>query len=198
VRTTATLAFAGFSMLAATGLAHAQPVTYQIDPRHTFVTFEIGHRIGNVDLSTSRGRWDKKEGTVQFDAAAKTGKVELTIDMASISTGTPGFDNHLRGGDFFEVEKHPQGKFVGDRFVFNGDTLAEVAGQLTLKGQTQPVTLKALRFGCVENPMLKREVCGGDFEAVIDRTAFGIDFGLARGVSKEVKLAIQVEAIRQE
>jgi len=61
-----------------------------------------------------------------------------------------------------------------------------------------PVTLKALRFGCVENPMLKREVCGGDFEALMDRTVFGVDYGLARGVAKDVRLAIQVEAIRQE
>lgn len=182
----------------ATGLAHAEPATYQIDPRHTFVTFEIGHRIGNVDLSTNRGRWDRKEGTVQFDPSAKSGKVQLSIDMASINTGTPAFDKHLAGGDFFEVEKYPTATFAGDRFVFSGDKLTEVQGLLTLKDKTHPVTLKALRFGCTEHPMLKREVCGGDFEAVMDRTLFGVDYGLARGVAKEVRLAIQVEAIRQQ
>ncbi len=197
MRTRLSLLLATLCTIAA-GAAHAQSATYQIDPRHTFVTFEIGHRVGNLDLSTSRGRWDKKEGTVQYDAAGKTGKVQLTIDMASINTGTPAFDNHLRGGDFFEVEKFPTATFAGDRFVFQGDRLTEVVGNLTLKGKTHPVTLKALRFGCVENPMLKREVCGGDFEALMDRTVFGVDYGLARGVAKDVRLAIQVEAIRQE
>lgn len=183
---------------ASAGLAQAEPGTYQIDPRHTFVSFEIGHRVGNVDLSTNRGRWDKKEGTVQYDAKAKTGKVQLSIDMASINTGTPAFDNHLRGDDFFSVEMYPKATFIGDRFVFDGDRLTAVEGQLTLKDKTQPLTLQARRFACTEHPMLKREVCGGDFEAVMDRTAFGVDYGLARGVAKEVKLTIQVEAVRQQ
>lgn len=197
MRAPMSLALASLCALAA-GIAHAQPANYQIDPRHTFVTFEIGHRVGSLDLSTSRGRWDRKEGTVQYDAAAKAGKVQLSIDMASISTGTPAFDKHLSGGDFFEVEKYPKATFAGDRFVFAGDRLTEIVGNLTIKDKTHPITLKAVRFGCVENPMLKREVCGGDFETVMDRTAFGIDYGLARGVAKEVRLAIQVEAIRQD
>ena len=87
MRTRLSLLLATLCTIAA-GAAHAQSATYQIDPRHTFVTFEIGHRVGNLDLSTNRGRWDKKEGTVQYDAAGKTGKVQLTIDMASINTGS--------------------------------------------------------------------------------------------------------------
>ena len=65
------------------GTAQAQSATYTIEPTHTFVSFEISH----FGTSTNRGRWDKKEGTIQLDRAAKTGRVELTIDMASINTG---------------------------------------------------------------------------------------------------------------
>ncbi len=180
------------------GAAQAQSGgTYKMDPRHTFVAFEIGHRVGNVDLSTNRGRWDKKEGTVQFDAATKTGKVNLTIDMASINTGTEGFDKHLRSADFFDVEKNPTATYTSDKFVFQGDKLVEVVGNLTLMGKTHPVTLKANRFGCTDNPMIKREVCGGDFEATLDRSLFGVSYGIPRGVAKDVRLIVQVEAIKE-
>lgn len=181
------------SMLATAGLAQAQSATYAIDPTHTYATFEIQH----FGTSTNRGRFDKKEGTVQFDRAAKSGKVEITFDMAGINTGASSFDKHLQSKDFFDVAAFPTAKFVGDKFKFNGDKVTEVAGQLTLKGKTAPVTLKATNFNCYQNPMLKREVCGGDFETVIDRTQWGVDYGLAYGFSKEVKLVIQVEAIKQ-
>ena len=66
----------------------AQAATYNIDPTHTFVTFEVTH----FGTSTNRGRFDKKEGSVQFDRAAKTGKVNLTIQADSINTGTEAFN----------------------------------------------------------------------------------------------------------
>lgn len=116
------------------GIAQAHTATYNIDPRHTFVTFEIGHRIGNMDVSTNRGRWDRKEGAVQLDKAAQAGRVELTLDMPSISTGTDAFNEHLRTADFFDVEKHPTARFVADRSVFNASQLAQVSGNLTLMG----------------------------------------------------------------
>ena len=177
----------------AAGAAQAQSASYAIDPTHTFVTFEISH----FGTSTNRGRWDKKEGTVQFDKAGKSGKVELTIDVASINTGTAAFDKHLRGTDFFDVEKHPTAKFVADKFVFNGDKVSEVSGSLTLLGKTNPVTLKASQFNCYQNPMLKREVCGGDFETTIDRTAYGMNYGIQWGFPKDVRLVVQVEAVKQ-
>lgn len=187
-----TIAFAAAAVLATT-LAQAAPVTYAIDPTHTFATFEIGH----FGASTNRGRFDKKEGSVVLDRAAKTGKVELTIDMSSISSGTAAFDKHLKSADIFNAEAFPTAKFVGDSFVFNGDKVAEVKGQLTLKGKTQPITLKATNFACYENPMLKREVCGGDFEAALVRSQFGVDYGLQWGFPDNVRLVVQVEAVRQ-
>ncbi|MDO8449664.1 MAG: YceI family protein [Rhodoferax sp.] len=175
------------------GASQAQAANYAIDPTHTFVTFEIGH----FATSTNRGRFDKKEGTVQFDRAGKNGKVEIVIDIASINTGTAPFNKHLQSAELFDAAKFPTAKFVADKFSFNGDKVSEVAGTLTLLGKTNPVTLKATNFNCYDSPMVKREVCGGDFETTIDRTQFGMNYGLAYGFPKEVRLLIQIEAIKQ-
>ena len=182
------------SLFAVAGLAQAQSATYAIDPTHTYATFEMKH----FGTSTNRGRFDKKEGTVQLDKAAKTGKVEITIDMNSIDTGFSKFDSHLKSAEIFDSAKFPTAKFVGTKFNFTGDKVASIDGELTLKGKTGPVTLKAVNFNCYESPMLnKREVCGGDFETTFDRTAFGADYGVAYGFPKDVKVVIQVEAIKQ-
>lgn len=186
-----TLSLLAAATLLSVGAAHA--ADYAIDPTHTFVTFEIGH----FGTSTNRGRFDKKEGTVQFDRAAKTGKVDITIDVASINTGTPMFDKHLQSNELLDAAKHPKARFVSDKLVFNGDKVAEVQGQFTLMGKTQPLTLKASQFNCYQNPMLKREVCGGDFEATFDRTAFGLNYGVDWGFPKNVRLVIQAEVIKQ-
>ncbi len=87
---------------------------------------------------------------------------------------------------------------MSDTFNFSGDKVSEVTGQLTLMGKTQPVTLKASKFNCYPNPMLqKRETCGGDFETTIDRTAFGMNYGIDWGFAKNVRLIVQIEAVKQ-
>lgn len=177
----------------ATGIAHAEMANYAIDPTHTFVTFEISH----FGASVNRGRFDKKEGSVQLDKAAKAGKVEISFDTTSINTGTPAFDKHLQSADLFNAAQHPKISFVSDKFVFNGDKVSEVSGQLTLLGKTGPVTFKANQFNCYQSPMLKREVCGGDFEATIDRTQWGMNYGVDWGFAKNVRLVVQVEAVKQ-
>jgi polyisoprenoid-binding protein YceI len=171
----------------------AQAASYAIDPTHTYVTFEIGH----FGTSTNRGRFDKKEGSVELDRAAKTGKVEIVVDTTSISTGFAMFNKHLQSNELFDAEKYPTMKFAADKFVFNGDKVAEVTGTLTLLGKTNPLTLKATNFNCYENPMLKREVCGGDFEGTLDRTQYGMNYGIDWGFPKNVHLVVQVEAIKQ-
>lgn len=174
-------------------VAHAETAAYAIDPAHTFASFEIGH----FGTTTNRGRFDKKEGSVQFDRAAKTGKVDVSIDTTSINTGTDAFNKHLQSAELFDAAKYPTIKFVSDKFIFSGDKVSEVTGKLTLLGKTLPVTLKANQFNCYVSPMIKREVCGGDFETMIDRTAFGMNYGIDWGFPKNVRLAIQVEAIKQ-
>lgn len=184
---------AGATLALLTSVVQAELASYAIDPSHTFATFEISH----FGTSTIRGRIDKKEGVAQLDVAAKAGKVELTMEMGSINSGVAGFDKHLQNADLFNVAEHPTAKFVADKFSFSGDKVTEVAGILTLLGKTNPVVLKASRFNCYQSPMLKREVCGGDFESMIDRTQWGMNYGVAYGFPKEVRLVIQVEAIKQ-
>ncbi|MGN1057529.1 MAG: YceI family protein [Comamonas sp.] len=173
--------------------AHAAPAEYVIDPTHTFATFEIDH----FGASTNRVRFDKKTGTVQFDKAGKTGKVEVVLDMNSLNSGTAAFDKHLKSTDIFDTAKHPEAKFVSDKFVYDGETLKQVTGQLTLNGQTHPITIQAIKFNCYNSPMLKREVCGGDFEATIDRTQWGVNYGTDWGFPKNVRLVLQIEAVKQ-
>ncbi len=187
-----TLSTAAAAILS-TGLVHAEPAAYAIDPSHTFATFEISH----FGASVNRGRFDKKEGTVQFDRAGRSGKVDVSFDAASVNTGTPAFDKHLKSADIFNAERHPTMRFVSDKFVFDGDKVSAVEGQLTLLGKTQPLTLKANQFNCYQSPMLKREVCGGDFVGTIDRTAFGLNYGVQYGFDKNVRVIVQVEAVKQ-
>ena len=175
------------------GAQTVQAAPYAIDGTHTFATFEIGH----FGTTTNRGRFDKKEGKIEFDRAAKKGSIEITIDIASINSGTAAFDKHLQSTDLFNVAQFPTTKFVSTGMTFNGDKVSEVAGNLTLMGKTNPVTLKATQFNCYNSPMLKREVCGGDFEATIDRTAFGLNYGVDWGFPKNVRIVIQAEAVKQ-
>ncbi|MFW9617791.1 YceI family protein [Aquabacterium sp.] len=181
------------STLGAVGMAQAAPATYSIDPTHTFVTFEVKH----FGTSTNRGRFDKKAGTVTLDKEAKSGSVDITIETGSINTGTGPFDAHLKSKDFFNAEAFPQATFKSTKFIFNGDKVSQVVGDLTLLGKTQTVVLSANNFGCYQNPMLKREVCGGDFETTIQRANFGMEYGIAYGIPNDVKLIIQVEAVKQ-
>ncbi len=181
-------------LTAAFGAARAEIATYAIDPTHTFVTFEATH----FGTSTLRGRFDKKEGSVALDKAGKSGKADITIDTTSVSTGVAALDTHLKSKDFFNAAEFGTAKFSADKFAFNGDKVSELTGTLTLLGKTQPVTLKASNFNCYTSPMLKREVCGGDFETTIARSSYGMPYGLNYGLPDNIRLLIQIEAIKQQ
>jgi polyisoprenoid-binding protein YceI len=178
--------------LLAAGAAHAQSATYTVEPTHTFVTWEVRH----LGISTSRGRFDKKEGTITIDPAAKTGKVEVSIDMASINTGVAPFDGHLKSKDFFNVEQFPTAKFSGDKVEFDGNKVKSVTGTLTMLGKTVPVTLTAENYGCTMHPRVKVEACGGDFSTTLQRTQWGMNYAVP-GIPDSVRLVIQVEALKQ-
>lgn len=186
-------ALAAVAATLAAGAARAETATYAVEPTHTFATFEISH----FGAAVNRGRFDKKEGTVELDKAAKTGKVDITFQINSINTGVAPFDKHLQSADIFDAAKYPTARFVGDKFVFEGDKLVSVTGELTIKGKAQPATFKANQFACYQSPMLKREVCGGDLETTIDRTQFGVDYGVQFGMPKNVRIVAQIEAVKQ-
>ncbi|MEM5339060.1 YceI family protein [Paraburkholderia azotifigens] len=168
--------------------------TYQLDPNHTYPSFEADHFGG---ISVWRGKFKKSSGTVTLDRAAKTGTVDVTIDTASIDTGNDKLDKHLQTPEFFDAAKYPTATYKGTQIRFDGDTPVEVIGTLTLHGVTKPVNLKIESFKCFINPMLKREVCGTESTATFDRADFGIDWGKSYGFNTKTVLHIQAEGVKQ-
>ncbi|WP_341316399.1 YceI family protein [Paraburkholderia sp. IMGN_8] len=173
--------------------AFADVSTYQFDPDHTYPSFEADH-IGG--LSVWRGKFDKSQGTVTLDRAAKTGTVEVTTDIASVNTGSTKLDQYLQADQFFDASKFPEATYKGT-IKFKGDKPAEVVGNLTMHGVTKPLTLNIDSFKCMPHPMLKREVCGVDAVGEFDRSDFGVDFGKTYGFSMKTKLLISAEALKQ-
>jgi polyisoprenoid-binding protein YceI len=168
--------------------------TYQLDPNHTFPSFESDHLGG---LSVWRGKFTKTTGTVTLDRAAKTGTVDVTINPASVQTGNPELDKHLLTDDFFDVAKYPTATYKGTQIVFDGDTPKEVIGTFTLHGVTRPLKLEIESFKCMQHPVLKREVCGVEAEAEFNRDDYGMDMGKKYGFKMKTTLHIQAEGIKQ-
>jgi polyisoprenoid-binding protein YceI len=175
---------------ALTGPAAAQPATYWLDPDHSFVHFEVLH----FGTSTSRGRFGPLQGSVTIDRTAGRGEVGLSIATASVNTGLGVFDARLRRPDLLATEVFPEAYFVATGFRFSGDRVAEVRGEFTLRGVSQPLSLRALRFACRRSD--GPEVCGGDFEGEILRSDFGMTYGLP-WIDNRVRLLVQVEGVRR-
>jgi polyisoprenoid-binding protein YceI len=180
------------AILAAAALpALADVETYNIDPKHTFPAYEVGH----MGYSFQRGRFNKTQGRITLDTAAKKGSAEVMIDVASVSSGVEKLDEHLRGDDFFGAEKNPQIVFKSSDLVFDGERVKQARGTLTINGVTKPVTLDVTHFKCGMNPMMMRKVCGADMTTTIRRSDFGMKYGLPM-LADDVVLRINVEAIK--
>ena len=97
-----------------------------------------------------------------------------------------------------KAKKFPNMTFTSSQWKFVDGKPQTITGDLELLGQTHPITLNSTRFNCYESPMFDgATVCGGDFEAIIDRTQWGMNYLVDVGIPKEVKLSIQVEAVKQ-
>jgi polyisoprenoid-binding protein YceI len=176
-----------------TGSAIAVPVTYNVDPNHTYPSFEADHFGG---LSVWRGKFDKSSGTIALDKDKGSGTVDITVDASSIDFGHAKLNEHAKSAEMFDVEKFPTASYKGTLAKFKDGAPTEVEGQLTLHGITKPVTLTINQFKCTINPMLKKEVCGADASGTFNRSDFGISYGDKYGFKQDVKLLIQVEAIK--
>jgi polyisoprenoid-binding protein YceI len=176
-----------------TGSAIAAPVTYNVDPNHTFPSFEADHMGG---LSVWRGKFDKSSGTIVLDKEKSSGTVDITIDASSIDFGHPKLNEHAKSAEMFDVEKFPTATYKGTLAKFKDGAPTEVQGQFTLHGVTKPLTLTISQFKCMINPMSKKEVCGADASATFNRSDFGVSFGDKYGFKQGVKLQIQVEGGR--
>ena len=187
-RIAATLAF---STLAVTS-AIAAPKTFEIDGSHTFPRFSYSH----FGYSTQVSRFDNTTGTVVFDADAKTGSVDITIDMKSVNTGFADFNGHIQGEDFLDTAKFPKATFKSTKVNFQDGKPASIEGQLTIKGVTKAVTLTVTSFQAMPHPMLKKDAIGANAFTVIKRSEFNAG-KYAPYVGDEVRIDIALEAIQK-
>ena len=187
---TAALATAGLHVVS--GLpAAAAPAVYEMDPAHTFPSFEGDH----FGISVWRGKFTRSTGKVILDREAGAGSVEVVIDAASIDFGLEVMNEHARAEGFLDVAKYPQVTYAGPLAAFVDGRPTRVDGTLTLHGVTRPVTLQIQRFKCMPHPVLKREVCGADAFGTFERDEFGLTAGKDYGFGMTVTLRVQVEAV---
>jgi polyisoprenoid-binding protein YceI len=179
----------------AAGAALAAPVTYQVDPGHTYPSFEADHFGG---MSVWRGKFDSSSGTIVLDREAATGTVNISVDAASVDFGHAKLNEHVKSPEMLDVQKYPTAVYKGTLTNFKNGAPTEAHGELTLHGVTRPLNLTINSFVCKMTPLSKKERCGADASATFNRADFGVNYGDKYGFNMAVKLAIQVEAAPAE
>ena len=174
--------------------AAAGSVTYEIDPAHTFPSFEADH----MGVSVWRGKFNRSTGQVVLDKAAGTGTLAVEVDVASIDFGHDALNVEMAKPQYLDTARHPTARYEGRLAGFVDGRPTRVDGSLTLHGVTRPLTLEIRSFKCMPHPVFKRDWCGADAHATFDRSAFGIDAGREYGFDMDVALRIQVEALAAE
>ena len=172
----------------------AMSAEYKLDPSHSNARFYIDH----FNTSTNHGGFYGINGDVTFDAEAQTGSADITIATHTLNTGDKDFDHHMSAPELLNSQEFPEIRFQSTSWEFEGEKPTLVTGDLTLLGQTHPVTLTATKFNCYDNPIFNVHVCGGDFTTTIDRSQWGLNFMVEQGMARDVRIDIQVEAIKQE
>lgn len=173
--------------------------TYSVDPAHSQVGFVVRH----MGFSKVRGRFSEFEGTIEMESGSlESLRAEANIEAASIDTRSDQRDEHLRSADFFDSENHPRLTFTTREVRASGDDRFTILGDLTIRGTTRPVELKAEFLGEGVDPW------GGSRIALEARTKINRkDFGLtwnqmleAGGVlvSEEVEIVLEIQATAQQ
>lgn len=171
--------------------AFSASTSYTIDPEYTIPSFEVEH----LGFTTQRGRFDKTEGKVTLDFAAKTGSVDFTVFTNTVDMGSRAWTVHVISEGLFNIEKYPTMTFKSDKLIFDGEKVVAADGQFTLLGITKPLKITVNGFGCATNPLNKKFMCAGNIAANIKRS----DFGMVKyipTVSDEIKISIPVEAYK--
>jgi len=179
-------------MLTVPGLALAEDYVIDTKGAHAFIQFRIQH----LGYSWLYGRFNDFEGTFSYDEKKpENASIEVTIDMASIDSNHAERDKHLRGEDFFDVDKFPEARFVSTAFEEHGDGTATLTGDLTLKGVTRSVSIDVQHIGHGEDPWggYRRGFQG---TTTITLKDFNIDYNLGPA-SRTAELELSVEGIRQ-
>lgn len=168
--------------------------TYQIDPAHSRVGFATRH----MTVSVIRGQFREFKGTVTTaDDNPASAQVELTVQAASIDSGIEARDNHLRGDDYFAVEKYPELRFQSKSIEPAGGGRFRVTGDLTIRDTTKPVTLEAELGGPIQDPFGNTRV-GITLTGSISRKEWGLTAnptieGGGPVIADEVKLEVETE-----
>ena len=190
-----------FAAVAALGLAGsafanapapAPAGIYKIDPVHSGTFFEVGH-LGGV--SRFMGRFRDMSGELVVDAPEKS-RVKVEIKTDSVDSNHDGLDKHLKSPDFFSAVQFPVMSFTSTGVSLNPAGEGTLAGQLTLRGVTKPVTFKLRHVGTGKGMRGEQRV-GYVATGTIKRTDFGVNFGAPNAATDEVDLRINIEAIKQ-
>lgn len=179
------------------GLTIPAPGTYVLDPAHKLVGFTARHMM----VSKVRGHFEDATATITVADDPLQSSVVATIQAASITTGQNDRDNHLRSGDFLEVEKYPTLEFRSTGVKSYSGNEFVLAGDLKIKDVTRPVELKVEFEGVGRSPY-GQDIFGFSASTEIDREEFGLTWNVALEtggvmVGKKVKIEIEGEAIRQ-
>jgi len=178
-------------LLLSCGAIGATPKTYELDPSHTYPSFEADH----MGMSLWRGKFNRTTGTVILDREAGKGSVAVEIDLDSIDYGQDELNAWARGKDLFDTATHPKAVYRGELRAFRDGTPSEAVGTLTLHEVTRPPTLKINSFKCQPHLMFKRDWCGADATGTFNREEFGLAAGEDYGFDMNVTLRIQAEAV---
>ncbi|MEM9147160.1 MAG: YceI family protein [Pseudomonadota bacterium] len=187
------------AVLASAALLASQPAeaaTWKIDPAHVTVAFKVSH-IGFAD---TLGIFREVEGTIEYDEDTKTlGDVRVTIDPVSVWTNHDRRDAHVRNKDFLHAEAHPEIVFVATGSEQTSDTAGTVSGDLTLRGETRPITLDVTLNKIGEYPFgHKKRTIGASVTGVIKRSEFGMTYALGGIVGDDVEVMIEIEAVLED
>ena len=171
--------------------------TYVTDPAHTSFGFSVKH----LGIATVRGKFTEFDGTLEIGEDLSTAKVSGTAKTASIDTGEPARDEHLRSADFFDAAANPELRFESSAVRAIDEENYEIEGNLTMHGITRPLTLNAEFLGSEVDPYGNDRVAF-EITGKLLRSEWEMKFNAALGsgnmmVSDAVKLAIDVSAIRQ-
>ena len=170
--------------------------TWALDPTHTEIGFTVRHLMSKV-----RGKFETFEGTVVTADDVTDSRVDVSVDLSSINTGTADRDNHLRSSDFFEVETHPTMTFASTGVVEKAPGELVVQGDLTIKGVTKPLELAVEVLGEGGDPWGGTRI-GVEATGLLSRKEFGIDFNIpVQGdkvmIGDKIAIAITAEAVLQ-
>lgn len=180
-----------------TTAAHAEMAAYELDPEHTTVFFLIDH----IGYAKTLGLFTTVTGSFMYDADTRElGDVTVGIEAASIQSFNEARDNHVRNSDFLDVAAHPAITFTANGGKAADDTSGTVTGDLTILGQSLPITLDVTLNKSATYPFgHKRDVLGLSMTASIQRSDFGMTYGVDNGlVGDTVAIQIETEAMKVE